>query len=115
MSTLGLIAVAIAAVIVGLVLLRRGRPAAKDRPKTVADLVKLRAEGTDAAVPAAVGAETSGRDAPGTGSATVLPVVNMNPPIAAQNVPPPVAPPTGDTGSAAAIGAAAPPEPSAPT
>ncbi|GAA1184037.1 carboxypeptidase regulatory-like domain-containing protein [Pseudonocardia alaniniphila] len=114
MSTLGLIAVAIAAVIVGLVLLRRGRPAAKDRPKTVADLVKLRAESTEAAVPAAVGAGTTGRDAPVAGSATVLPVMNMIPPIAAPNVPPPVAPPTGDTGSAAAPGAVAPPEPPAP-
>ncbi|WP_433291787.1 carboxypeptidase regulatory-like domain-containing protein [Pseudonocardia sp. CA-142604] len=115
MSTLGLIAVAIAAVIVGLVLLRRGRPAAKDRPKTVADLVKLRAESTEAALPAAVGAGTGGRDAPVAGSATVLPVMNMIPPVAAPNVPPPVAPPTGDTGSAAATGAAAPPEPPAPT
>jgi Carboxypeptidase regulatory-like domain len=115
MSTLGLIAVAIAAVIVGLVLLRRGRPVAKDRPKTVADLVKLRAESTEAVVPAAVGAGTGGRDAPDTRPSTVLPVTNMTPPVAAPNVPPPVAPPTGDTGSAEATGATAPPEPSAPT
>ncbi|GAA3073302.1 hypothetical protein GCM10010464_41730 [Pseudonocardia yunnanensis] len=114
MSTLGLIAVAIAAVIVGLVLLRRGRPAAKDRPKTVADLVKLRAESPETAVPAAVGAGTGGREAPSAGSATVLPVMNMSAPVAPPHMPPPVAPPTGDTGSAAAAGAAAP-EPPAPT
>lgn len=114
MSTLGLIAVAIAAVVVvGLVLLRRGRPAAEDRPKTVADLVKLRAESTAAAAPAAVGAGTGGRAAAGDGSVTVPPVVR--PPVAAPPGPRPVAAPTGGTGSAATTGAAPSPEPPAPT
>jgi hypothetical protein len=120
MSTLGLIAVAIAAVVVGLVLLRRGRAAATDRPKTVADLVRLRAESAGSPVPAAVGAGTGGRDAAaaaGPGPAIVLPV--MTPPVAAPHVPQPGAPATGGTGSAAAAaaapGPAGKPEPPTPT
>jgi hypothetical protein len=64
MSTLGLIALVLAAVVVGLVVFRRRKlPAAAGRPKTVADLVRLRAESMPVPVATSGNRGSTGADA----------------------------------------------------